>query len=210
MEPSIISYNKGQLSSLRPVLDNGIVYTVGRCGKSILKLMGIHLMPVLASQSTFNFAKLDTLFSSVTNTVNQRPIAIESFTGEDTRAIIPNDLLLQRSKSTVPGVVYGTNYSIPRQQEVFRELEQAWWDRWIVQALPHLVPFKEWKHEHRSMVMGDVAFVLFEETVTVDMKKTDKYSPGPWWRSSRASRGTPSSVQLRSRWSVTTGGGVQK
>ena len=45
-EPSIISHNKEQLSSLRPVLD--IVYTVGRWGRSILKLMGIPRMPALA------------------------------------------------------------------------------------------------------------------------------------------------------------------
>jgi hypothetical protein len=36
---------------------------------------------------------------------------------------------------------------------------------------------KEWKHEHQSMVVGDVVFVLYEETVNVDMKKTDKYVP---------------------------------
>ena len=111
----------------------------------------------LASQSTLNFAELDTLFSSVANIVNQRPIAIKSFTEEDAHAITPNDLLLQRSKNTVPGVVYGTDNSITRQQEVIRELEQAWWDMWIVQALPHLVPFKKW-----SMRVGDVVLVLYE------------------------------------------------
>jgi hypothetical protein len=162
-EPSIISPNKEQLSSLRPVLVYGIVYTVGRCGKSILKLMGIHSMPILASQSTFNFAKLDTLFSSIDNTENQRPIAIESFTEEDTHANTPNDLLLHRNENLVPGVVYGTDDSITRRQEVFRELEQAWWDRWIEQALPHIVPVKEWKHKHLSMVVGDAVFILFKK-----------------------------------------------
>jgi hypothetical protein len=157
------------------VLDKGIVYTVGRCGKSILKLMCMHLMPVLASQSTLHFAELDTLFSSVANTVNQRPTAIKTFTEEDAHAITPNDLLLHRNKNSVPGVAYGTDDSATKGQEIFRELEQAWWDRWIVQALPHIVPVKEWKHEHRSMVVGDVVFVLYEKkTVTVGMEKTDK------------------------------------
>ena len=69
---------------------------------------------------------------------------------------------------------------------------------WIVQALPHLVPFKKWKHEHRSMVVGDGVLLLYEKkvdkgtyrlgrvlavhpdshgivrTVTVGMKKTNK------------------------------------
>jgi hypothetical protein len=47
-------------------------------------------------RSTLNFAELDTMFSSVTNIVNQRPIAVKSFTEEDGHAITPNDLLRQR------------------------------------------------------------------------------------------------------------------
>jgi hypothetical protein len=134
----------------------------------------------------------------VANIVNQRPIAIRSFTEEDIHAITPNDLLLQRSKNTVPGVVYGTDDSITKRQEAMRELEEMWWNQWIVQALPHLVPYKRWKTEHRSLCVGDIVLVLYEKkvgkgtyrlgrvtsvhpdshgvvrTVTVGMRKTDK------------------------------------
>ena len=132
------------------------------------------------------------------NIVNQRPIAIRSFTDEDCHAITPNDLLLQRTKNTIPGVVYGSDDSLTKRQEVLRELEQTWWDMWIVQALPHLVPYKKWKQEHRAMQVGDVVLVLYEKkvgkgiyrlgrvldthpdehgvvrTVTVGMRKIDK------------------------------------
>jgi hypothetical protein len=84
--------------------------------------MGIHLMPVLASQSTLIFAELNTLFSSVAIIVNQRPTVIKSFTEEDTHTITPDDLLLQRNENTDPGVAHGTDDSTKRQ-EVFRELE---------------------------------------------------------------------------------------
>ena len=110
------------------MLYNGIVYTVGRWSRSILKLMGIPRMPALARNTrlamliigqtrravkllgtagnctddfltayhryTHNFAELDTLFSSVANIVNQRPIAVKSLTEEDAHTITPNDLLL--------------------------------------------------------------------------------------------------------------------
>ena len=166
--------------------------------ESAVKLVKTTLALTLASQTTLNFAELDTLFSSVANIVNQRPIAVKSFTEEDSHAITPNDLLLQRSKNTVPGVVYGTDDSLTRRQEVIRELEQTWWDMWIVQALPHLVPYKKWRQEHRSMQVGDVVLVLYEKkvgkgtyrlgrvlavhpdshgvvrTVTVGMRKQDK------------------------------------
>ena len=166
--------------------------------EAAVKLVKSTLALTLASQSTLNYAELDTLFSSVANIVNQRPIAVRSFTEEDCHAITPNDLLLQRTKNTIPGVMYGTDDSLTRRQEVLQELEQAWWDMWIVQALPHLVPFKKWKLEHRAMQVGDVVLVLYEKkvgkgiyrlgrvlathpdehgvvrTVTVGMRKVDK------------------------------------
>ena len=79
---------------------------------------------------------------------------------EDFHAITQNDLLLQRSKNTVPGVVYGTGDSLTRRQEAMRELEEMWWNMWIVQALPHLVPYKRWKTEHRSLCVGYIVLVL--------------------------------------------------
>ena len=133
--------------------------------EAAVKLVKNTLSLTMASQSSLNYAELDTLFSSVANIVNQRPIAIKSFTEDDIHAITPNDLLLQRSKNTVPGVVYGTDDSITKRQEAMRELEECWWNQWIVQALPHLVPYKKWKTEHRSLCVGDIVLVLYEKKV---------------------------------------------
>ena len=51
MEPTFVSINKGQLTSLRPTLDGGIVYTAGRCGESLLRLLGVAKMPILMRNS---------------------------------------------------------------------------------------------------------------------------------------------------------------
>ena len=112
-----------------------------------------------------NYAELDTLFSSVANTVNQRPIAVKSFTDEDIHAVTPNDLLLGRSRNTVPGAMYGHNDSLTRRQETIHEIEQTWWNQWIAQALPQLVPYKRWKTEHRSPRPDDIVLVLYEKKV---------------------------------------------
>ena len=137
---------------------NGLAEAAVKLVKSTLDL-------TLASQSTLNFAELDTLFSSVSNIVNQRPIAVRSFTEDDLHAITPNDLLLQRTKNTVPGVTYGENDNLTKRQEVMKEIEDTWWNQWITQALPHLVPFKRWKHEHRSLRPDDIVLVLYEKKV---------------------------------------------
>ena len=41
------------------------------------------------------------------------------------------------------------------------ELEETWWNMWVSQALPHLVPFRKWKHEHRSLRPNDIVLVHY-------------------------------------------------
>ena len=137
---------------------NGLAEAAVKLVKSTLEL-------TLASQSSLNYAEIDTLFSSVANLVNQRPIAVQSYVEDDFHAITPNDLLLGRTRNTVPGPVYDANESVTRRQEAIQELEQAWWDQWVVQALPHLVPFRRWKSEHRNIQKGDIVLVLYEKKI---------------------------------------------
>ena len=96
--------------------------------EAAVKLVKSTLSLTLASQSTLNYAELDTLFSSVSNIVNQRPIAVRDFTEEDLHAITPNDLLLQRTRNAVPGAHYSSDDSLTKRQEAMREIEQLWWD----------------------------------------------------------------------------------
>ena len=46
-----------------------------------------------------------------------------------------------------------------------RELERTWWDQWIVQALPSLVPYKRWKHEHHLLKPGDIVLLLYDKRI---------------------------------------------
>ena len=127
-----------------------------------MKLIKTTLDTTLASQTTLTFAEMDTLFCSVADTVNQRPIAVKSFTDDDIHAITPNDLLLGRSRNTVPGATFSSGESVTRRQETMQEIEQLWWSQWLTQALPHLVPFRKWKVEHRNLQPGDVVMVLYD------------------------------------------------
>ena len=137
---------------------NGLAEAAVKLVKSTLEL-------TINSQASLNYAELDTVFSSVANLVNQRPIAVRNYTEEDFHAICPNDLLLQRTKNTVPGAVYGDNDNLTKRQQVMHELETTWWNMWVRQALPHLVPFKRWKVEHRSVRVGDIVMVLTEKKI---------------------------------------------
>ena len=73
-----------------------------------VKLVKSTLDLTLASQSSLNYAEIDTSFSSVANTVNIRPIAVRSHVVEDLHTITPIDLLLGRTRNTVPEPIYST------------------------------------------------------------------------------------------------------
>ena len=60
---------------------NGLAEAAVKLVKSTLEL-------TLASQSSLNYAEIDTLFSTVANLVNQRPIAVRSFVEDDFHATI--------------------------------------------------------------------------------------------------------------------------
>ena len=55
--------------------------------------------------------------------------------------------------------------SLTKRQQVMRELEKSWWDQWIVQALPNLVPYKKWRIEHRPLSIGDIVLVLYARKI---------------------------------------------
>ena len=40
-----------------------------------------------------------------------------------------------------------------------------WWNQWIAQALPHLVPYKRWKVERRNPQPDDIVLVLYDKKV---------------------------------------------
>ena len=133
--------------------------------EAAVKLVKNTLALTIASQKSLNYAELDTLFCSVASIVNQRPIAVKNFTQEDFHSITPNDLLLQRSKNTVPGIQYDNEESVTKRQLLMKELEDTWWRMWIVQALPLLVPFKKWRIEKRSVQKDDIVLVLYDRKV---------------------------------------------
>ena len=133
--------------------------------EAAVKVVKSTLEHTLINQRTLNYAEMDTMFSSIADIVNRRPIAVQGYTEDDYHAICPNDLLLQRSRNSFPGVEYANDESLNRRQQVLKELEDTWWSQWIAQALPHLVPYKKWRSEERNVRIGDIVLVLYDRKI---------------------------------------------
>ena len=121
---------------------------------------------VLETNQSLNYAELDTLFASAANVVNQRPLAVRSFSQDDFCSITPNDLLLGRNRLAVqPTQQYGDCDNIGLRLELIEEMEKLWWDQWIKQVFPALVPFRKWKTEYRNLQFADVVLVNYPSKV---------------------------------------------
>ena len=118
------------IKSGNKLLETGRIGNASSWGaiEAAVKLIKSTLGLTLAIQITLNYAELDTLFSSVGNTVNQRLIAVKSFTDKDIHPVTPNTLLLGRSFNSVTRAVHGHNDSLPRRQKTLHKIEQTWWN----------------------------------------------------------------------------------
>ena len=133
--------------------------------ESAVKLIKSTLVFTLASQTTLNYAEMDTLFSCVANVVNNRPIGIKSFADDDPMALTPNDLLLQRARNEILETEFDTSDNLTKRQDTMKEIEEAWWRQWFHQVLPHLVPYRRWKIEHRHLREGDIVLVNYDRKI---------------------------------------------
>ena len=81
------------------------------------------MMSVLQARKDLSYPELETLFASVANLTNQRPLGVRLFNEDEYRSITPNDLLLGRNKLLLdPNSGFGDNDNLPRRFEVIKDL----------------------------------------------------------------------------------------
>ena len=79
-----------------------------------------------------NIMELDTLFASVANLVNQRPLGIRSRGEDDLRSITPNDLLLGRSRQVLKNMgQFGDSDDLEKRVKLVKDLEEAFFSKYF-------------------------------------------------------------------------------
>ncbi|MCP3680154.1 MAG: hypothetical protein GY782_07870, partial [Gammaproteobacteria bacterium] len=89
---------------------------------------------VLDTHSDLTYPELEALFDSAANLVNQRPLAVRTFSQDDFCSITPNDLLLGRNRLPLGSIsAFGDNDNLTRRMEEIKQMEENWWSLWIKQ-----------------------------------------------------------------------------
>ena len=124
----------------------------------------------LSPGTDLTYAELVTLLSKVTHSINSRPLALaqtsaSSQQDDDMLPLTPNHLLLGRASIDVPDMEYDTSNRFSARLAYIQQVYKSWWDRWIQDVLPTLVPCRRWKQVHRNVKIGDVVMMKYAGNV---------------------------------------------
>lgn len=103
---------------------------------------------------------LRTLLVEVENIVNGRPLTHVSVEPGSTESLTPNHFLIG-SSSNLPtaGVFDDSDLFLRKQWRQAQRLADMYWQRWLKEYLPTLVPRTKWHQEQNPLKVGDLVFI---------------------------------------------------
>ena len=134
--------------------------------ESTVKILKKTLKLALHPGVVLSYPELQTLLAKITYTVNSRPLGLVSTSGssnqEDTlMPLTPNMLLLGRSSSISPPMVYTDDERFCSRLAYVSQVEQEWWSRWIKTVLPTLLSYKRWKKKKENLKRGEIVLLRY-------------------------------------------------
>lgn len=150
------------------------------CAESMVRAAKKALKATLKGH-VLTFFELDTVVSEVANLLNERPIGKQSNDIEDGTYLCPNDLLLGRATSRIPGGPFPKYTSSKKRFNFVQSLVDAFWVKMTRFYFPSLVVEQKWHTASRNVCVGDIVMVQDSNALRGE------------WRLARISKTHPSS-----------------
>ena len=135
--------------------------------EATVKVLKKCLNLALSPGTVLSYAELTTLLAKISSVINSRPLGLAA-TSEDSQQedfmspITPNQLLLGRTEVESPPIDYKDDDGrFAARLAYVSQIYSTWWDSWIKQVLPTLMPMKRWKKECRNLQVGDVVMMWY-------------------------------------------------
>ena len=106
-----------------------------------------------------SFPELQTFIFEAANLVNERPIAVNRSDLDDGSYLCPNDLLLGRASSSVPGESFEECTNPKKRFAFIQLLVDCFWKKWIRDFFPYLMIRQKWHTKQRSVCVGDIVLI---------------------------------------------------
>ena len=121
------------------------------------------------------YAELVTLLAKMTYSINSRPLSIADTSPNSQQEdvmlpLTPNHLLLGKATIDVPDMDFDETERFSARLAYVQQVYQAWWDRWIQDVLPTLVPCKRWKDISKNLKQGDIVMMKYSGNINDDYR----------------------------------------
>ena len=150
------------------------------CAESMVRAAKKALQATLKGQIV-TYSELITVISEVANLLNERPIGKQSNDIEDGSYLCPNDLLLGRATSRIPGGPFEEYASSKKRFNYVQSIVDAFWVKMTRFYFPSLIVEQKWHTSSRNVCVGDI--VLLQDSNALRGE----------WRLARISKTHPSS-----------------
>ncbi|KAL0881619.1 hypothetical protein ABMA27_001445 [Loxostege sticticalis] len=94
-----------------------------------------------------------------------RPLMHVSVDSQDAESLTPNHFLLGTSSNLpIMGEFDDSDLYLRKQWRTAQRLADMYWQRWVKEILPDLIPRAKWREERKSLQVGNLVFVVDPNT----------------------------------------------
>ena len=122
-----------------------------------------------------SYDELVTVLARISYSINQRPLGLantsqNSQQDEQLQPLTPNMMLLGRNSNQSPPLDYNPDERFSSRLAYVASVESSWWEKWIKEVMPTLLPLQRWKIVHENLKVGDIVHLWYEGNIKDDYR----------------------------------------
>ena len=143
--------------------------------EAMVKVLKTALHHALPPGKVLIYSEMVTLLARIAFSVNSRPLALANVSNtsqqeDDLVPLTPNQLLLGHNTAEKPDMMYDECDKFSARLNYIQSLHREWWQRWIEDVIPTLIPCRKWKKRVRNLSVGDVVMVRYKGNLVDDYR----------------------------------------
>ena len=143
--------------------------------EAVVKILKKALLHALPTGSQLTYSEMETLLGRVEYSVNSRPLALAAVSNtsqqeEFLQPLTPNQLQLGRNTAEVPAMNFDPSNKFSRRLAYVESVHKEWWNRWVIEVLPTLIPCPKWKSQKRNFKVNDVVMLHYRGNLVDDYR----------------------------------------
>ena len=114
--------------------------------------------------------EIQTVFFECANILNERPLGVNPTLPEEGSYVCPNDMLLGRATSIVPGGPFKEFANMEQRLSLVQDISDSFWKKMTRNYFPSLLIRQKWHTSRRNLKQGDIVLIQDNDSVRGEWK----------------------------------------